>query len=249
MECMRITIAGAGHLGSRIAKCVDRPTWALTQSTLRHEALQSTWVTPTTQWPELTSEDDLILCLPGSVLQEQAVQRLREHARPRRAVLVSTTGFHAPYTGRIHSGSPPGTSSRAQQAAKTEAAFAQWMGDQGAIVRLGGLWHESRGPFAAFKRTGRARLGPPNQPMPLIHYDDAATLVWNALLEGPRVVLGVVCQPTRHAIYAKAAATFGHPLPDFTAPLLHPPTFVHEAATALLGTPQHPDWRAGIDKQ
>lgn len=245
---MTITIFGAGTLGGRVARFTQCATWAVTQGESRHAQLRSATVTPTTTWPPVTPETRVVLCMPGSTVQGAAITRLQSQARPARAVLVSTIGYHAPYRGSIYPRSPPGEGERTRIAARTEAAFTEWIGSDGVIVRLGGLWHASRGPLAAFRRTGTARLGPPDSPLPLIHYDDAARLVWAVLMHDtpPPVVLGVTEQPDRETFYRSAANAFGHPVPPFTRE--HGSTaHIHDpVGVALMAPLEHPDWRAAL---
>jgi hypothetical protein len=209
---MAISVYGAGTLGARVIARSTGPIHAVTRTTDRHDALRALGADPTTTWPRAT--DRVVLCLPGSAAQLEAITRLRRD-RPTRAVLVSTTGYHTPYAGHVGPDSPMGTGDRARAAAATEDAFRDWMGDHGVIVRLGGLYTATRGAAAAFARTGRARMAPGNAPLPSIHYDDAAALVVAALDEAPPVILGVTEAPTRRTFYTVVAGHLGVALPAF----------------------------------
>lgn len=188
----------------------------------------------------------MLLALPGSAQQLDAIERLGSQPRPARAVLISTIGFHGPYCGTIRSGDPAGASERAQLAAATEAAFRRWAGPHGSILRCAGLWHSSRGPQRAYARSRSARLGPPDAPLPLIHYEDAATLAIAALLDDTvhPVLLGVVSAPSRSEFYTACAQAFSAEVPLFTAPTGQQVRFEDPVAAQLLGAPANPDWRA-----
>ena len=205
---------------SRHARVVDvaslpSGTLAITATTTRHEQLRKLGARPTTSWEELTT--NLVISLPGSALQAEALERLR--GRPvERAVYVSTVGFHFPYKGNVHAGSCPGSSERASVAAMAEQRFSEWAGSRGVILRLGGLHAAGRGPSAVFQRRGTVRATPGNARLPLIHYADAAQRVM-AALEGrtESVVLGVSEAPKRRHYYTTLAQRHGLQTPDFEA--------------------------------
>lgn len=240
---MSISVYGAGTLGSRVLARITGTRWAITRTPRRHTALRSLGVHPTLDWEEPEADSAVVLAIPGSASQAEAIARLR-HRRPPRAVLVSTTGLYAPYAGRIAANSPAGASDRAQQAAATEAAFRDWMGDDGVIVRLGGLYTRDRGPAAHYARENRIRLAPPDAPLPLIHYDDAAQLVVRALrAPAPPVVLGVVQVVERETFYRTVAAHLGRPTPAFGPRCGVQVDFDLSTREQLLPAPAHPDFR------
>ena len=243
---MRITIIGAGELGGRVARRISADVRAITATPARHPALHAAGVQPSTEWPRLSAADRVLLALPGSPRQLEAIERLASQPRPARAVLISTIGFHGPYSGTIRAADPPGSSKRAHLAATTEAAFRRWAGPNGSILRCAGLWHRDRGPQRAFTRSRTARLGPPDAPLPLIHYEDAATLATAALVDDVihPVLLGVVSAPTRSDFYTACARAIGAPVPLFTAPTGLQVGFEDPVASQLLGSPAYPDWRA-----
>lgn len=216
---MRAVILGAGNLGSRVAARWDGDVVAVTATPARHGALVALGARPTTEWPALQPGDHLVIAIPGSAAQADAIDRLARGVCPARVVLVGTVGFHAPYAGVITPSSPPGSSPRAMAAGSAEAKLRAWAPDA-VVVRCGGLWCEGRGPAAAFARTGAAPLGPPDAPLPLIAYDEAASLVLRALGEArpPAVVLGVTEQPTREQYYRELASSLGVTPPAFDAP-------------------------------
>ncbi len=212
---MGVIVYGAGEIGTRLLARLRGARIAVTRSTRRHAILRAIGARPTVRWLLPSRSDALVLALPGSRLQGDAIAYLST-SRPARAVLISTVGFHAPYRGTIVPTSRPGTSVRAAAAAAIEAAFLRWMGPGGTILRLGGLYHHRRGPAAHFARTGRARIAPPDAPLPLIHYDDATTLVLQALLApGPSIRLGMTAQPTRARFYNTLAHHLSCPPPAF----------------------------------
>lgn len=241
---MKISVYGAGTLGGRIVARLPAGILAVTQSTTRHDRLRAAGGIPTVSWPAATGH--VVLSLPGSATQLEGIERLSgDH--PERAVLVSTTGYHAPYGPVVTAESPRGTGERAALAAKTERAFREWTGDRGVIVRLGGLYTAERGPAAAFARTGRARLAPGDAPLPLIHYDDAAELVCRALLDPmpPPVVLGVSEVVSRQSFYSTLAAHLGVEPPPF-APDGGPSSFDLSTREQLVPEVSFPDWRTAL---
>ncbi|MEZ4321501.1 MAG: hypothetical protein R3F61_28775 [Myxococcota bacterium] len=244
---MTLTVFGAGELGGRIAARWKGPVRAVTKTVRRHAELAAHGASPTLDWPALTPDDLAVLALSGSASQLEAIERLAHGPVPRRVLLVSTTGFHRPYEGTVRPTDPPGSEPRAQAAARTEQAFREWAGDRGVILRCAGLWHATRGPGAAFARSRTAPPGAPDAPIPLVHYDDAATLAVAALLvPSPPVLLAVTATPSREAFYAAAAAVVGCDPPVFTAPTGDIVAFEDPTAVALMGDPEHRDWRSGV---
>ncbi|MCA9568432.1 MAG: hypothetical protein KC656_11340 [Myxococcales bacterium] len=242
---MGISVFGAGTLGARVLAGTSGVRRAITRTEARWAQLRALGAIPTLDWPTPGRDDLVVLALPGSAAQAEAIARLAG-SRPDRAVLVSTTGYHAPYAGEVSAGSPPGASARAQEAAETEAAFRDWMGDRGTIVRLGGLYTATRGPAAHFARTLQVRPGPADAPLPLVHYDDAATLVIRALERpAPPVVIGVTAVPTREAFYTTVAAHLGVPVPPL-GPAAGAVAFDLRTCRELLPDPAQPDWRAHL---
>lgn len=213
---MKTVLLGAGTLGIAVARRLDGPVVAVTASPARHPELRALGADPTTAWPAVETDDRWVLALPGSDAQAEAIRRLAATAPPRRVVLVGTTAWHAPYDGRIGPDSPSGQGVRAEAAIRAESCFRAWAPD-GVVVRCGGLWHEGRGPAAAFARTRSAPLGPPDAPLPLVHYDEAAALVVAALdaEDAPPVVLAVTATPTRRMFYEALCAELGCELPAF----------------------------------
>lgn len=84
------------------------------------------------------------------------------------------------------------------------------------IVRLGGLYGESRNPgrFLA----GRTDVGRPEAPVNLLHRDDAVGVFVTLLEQNVRGEVFNACadqHPTRQAFYTRAAAAAGLPPPSF----------------------------------
>lgn len=250
---MQLVIWGAGELGGRVGALWARrgePVLGLTRSPDRHEELCRQGIEPRVGSAVglLTPDDALLLALPGSARQQEAVEALATAPPPARAVLISSTGYYGTPHGRVDEDTPPGSDERAAAAAAAERVFRAWAGTRGVIVRLGGLYAPGRGPFAALMRRQSAPEGPPDRTLALIHYDDAATAVLAALRHpAPELVyIGVVppC-PTRRQFYEAACRVAGLPEPVFTAPLNRPPAVydVTRLRRDLLPIPAHADWR------
>ncbi len=200
---------------------------------------RSSWTRPLT--------GHVVIAVPGSTREGEVLTALTEptEAAPRgcladaeRVVLVGTVGAHRPYEKTAQKtpegplltpDTPPAPEgerdTRTQAALATEAAFREATGDRGTVVRCGGLWHAGeaderpRGPVAAYANRGIAPPGSPSAVLPLVHYDDAASLVWAALLADapPPTLLAVTAQPRRQAFYTAAARALGFEAPAFTA--------------------------------
>lgn len=232
---MRTILIGAGTLAEALIPLLDGPIVAVTATPTRHPALRARGALPTVEVPSTTASDRVVLMVPGSAGQAAAIASLRGE-RPGRAVLVGTIGIHAPYVGVVRPDSPPGAGPRATDAVHAEAVFRAWC-PGGVVLRCGGLWREGRGPAAAFERKGSAPEGPPDAPLPLIHYDEAARAIAALLLHPapPAVVLGVTASTTREAFYAGLAASLGLPVPAFTAPLGATARFEDPELATLIG--------------
>ncbi len=249
----RLVVWGAGELGGRVARAraaAGDAVLAATRGTSRHAGLAAHGVECVLGdvAGRLRPDDDLFLALPGTALQHEAVRALTAaHVSVRRAVLVSSTAFHAGASGRIDESSPRGTGERAAAVAACEAAFAAWAGACGVILRCGGLWAAGRGPAAALRRSREVPPGPLERVLPLVHYDDAAAAAGAALgVAAPErtYLCATPPSPSRGAFYAVACAALG---------LAPPGPEPYAAASAeydvtrlrrdLLPTPAHPDWR------
>jgi nucleoside-diphosphate-sugar epimerase len=257
----RLIIWGAGELGLRVARrWLTRPglgpVLGYTQTTTRHPDLKAAGVQPHTGSPTevLTPEDYLLLAIPGHTNQQAAVASLQKQsvAPPARAVLISVTGYYGELHGFIRNDSPQGEGSRPASIAAAEQVFRSWSGAAGVILRAGGLYSSTRGPFAALARRGNiTRHAPADKIMALIHYDDLATAVVTALLHpAPEPVYLAVTPPcpTRQEFYTLACKRLGLPLPDMPPPTGAPPaTFdVSTLRRDLLSQPAYPDWRSAI---
>lgn len=247
----RLIVIGAGDLGGEVARrWVARGGEAIgvTRSTDRHDALRSWGVRPVTvdDMPALHPPDAVLLSTPGSQNQHQAARDLPDFV-VRRVVMASTTGFFAGCTGVVLPSSPPGTTSRAQAAAAAEAQVQQ-RGGSVVIVRLGGLYRAGRGPVNALLRRGAPPPGPPDKALALIHRDDAATALLEALRHPEPAEIYVAVTPplpTRRDFYQHACARHGLGAPTFTEPQGGPPIRYDVSALRrdLLPEPAHPDWR------
>jgi nucleoside-diphosphate-sugar epimerase len=253
---MRLVVWGTGELGGRVgaawAHC-GAPVLGLTKTSHRHAALRQQGIDPALGGAAtvLTPGDALLLALPGSAKQQEAVAALAHMPPPVRAVLISSTGYYGTSHGRVDEHTPAGTDSHARAVRAAEAAFRAWAGTGGVVLRLGGLYCRGRGPFTALCRRGAAPLGPPDKTLPLIHYEDAATAILAALQHSSpaSTYIGVVppC-PTRQEFYQQACRMVQLPEPTFDAPLGRPPIVydVTRLQHDLLPVPAHPDWHDAL---
>lgn len=252
----RLVIWGTGELGGRVAqRWTAGPVVGITQSTKRHSTLQAMGVEARVGSAAniLQSEDAFLLAIPGYAAQAEAIAQLQitKTGVPRRAVLISSTGYYGPNaSGPISPGTPPGPEDRARGIAATEAAFRDWAGETGVAIRFGGLHRPGRGPITPLARRGSAPAGPPNKILCLIHYDDAATAVLAALTlkDVEPVYVGMTLpSPTRQDYYEAACDRLNLPAPSFTAPLNRPPHYdIAAFQRDLLAQPAHPDWREAL---
>lgn len=251
----RLIIWGAGELGTRVAAFWLRSSViGLTKSNRRHQKLRALGVEPSVgNAVRILQRDDLLLiALPGDQTKWEAVTSLASLTPPRKAVLVSTTGYYGTTPGIVNETTPAGTSARAERIARLEEVFLRWSGSRGVILRLGGLYCRGRGPMAALARRGTAREKAPNQALPLIHYDDAAQAIRIALAreETESVYLAVTppC-PTRREFYETACERLNLPQPPFSNPLPRGAANydVSLLRRDLLPVAEFPDWHAALD--
>jgi len=250
-----IWVWGAGELGGRVAALAatdGRRVVGLTRSKKRHKTLRRADIEPRRGGPDgMTTHDRLLLSLPGSVAQLEAVRALDGVPVPARAVLISSTGYYGRQGGRLDASSAPGCTERAQRVAEAEATFRNWAGPAGVILRLGGLFRQGRGPLNVYKKRGYAPPGPAEKSLALLHYDDAATATWEAMIhpDPEPIYVGVVepC-PTRREFYLAASVLLGLNLPSFGPETGQPPaTYGVEALRIdLLPEPAHPRWQAAL---
>ncbi len=253
---MRLVVWGAGELGGRVAVSwaqSGHPVVGLTQGTSRQDDLRRAGVEPRIGGAVevLTPDDVLLLALPGNANQKAAVDALQDTAPPRRAVLISSTGYYGTPTGRVDEDTPRGETAHAINVEAAEKAFRTWAGAGGAVIRFGGLYRPGCGPMSALLRRGAAPEGAPNRTLALIHYADVATATLAALRHpAPEITyVGVVppC-PTRYEFYARACEVAGLPAPVLTSPLPHPPADydVTRLTRDLLPEPAHPNWQDAL---
>lgn len=138
---------------------------------------------------------------------------------PSRAVITGSTGYYGLQGGEISRNTPPGDTERAIAIAEMETRFYEWAGDQGVVLRIGGLYRQGRGPLNWLKNQGSAPLNmAPDRVIPLVHYDDAASACIGALTcEDPKPAYLVVSPPcpTRQEFYMAACVILELPLPSF----------------------------------
>ena len=244
---MRLIVLGAGALGGRVARRWPGEVVAVTRTPRRHEALRADGILPTLEIPDLTGAHVLV-ATNGSANQREVCARLT--GVPARAVLTSSSAFHRGQRGVVRPSDPQGTGPRAEAAAAAEEAFLAWAGDSGVRLRFGGLYAEGRGPTSVLLRRGHAPEGPPDRPLSLIHYDDAATACLSALTHpesDPVYLVTMPPLPTRQQFYEAACAAHGLPAPTFSAPEGVRLSYDTSAAQRdLLPQPAFPDWRAAL---
>ncbi len=252
----RLVVFGCGTLGTLVAA-----RWApahghclgFTRTESRHAALNAHGVVPRLGSPltTLQPDDHLLIALPGTPAQRQAVAELAVQPAPARVVMISSTGYYGQPTGTLSEDTPPGPDARAQEIAESERLFAAWTGERGVVLRTGGLYQRGRGPLSALRNSGRAPLGPPDRTLALIHYEDAAEAALQALLHPApeRCYLNVVTPcPTRRDFYLAACVVLGLPDPEFDAPLKLPPAVYDNSRLRrdLLPAPSHPRWQESL---
>ncbi|HRV92501.1 MAG TPA: hypothetical protein P5526_10100 [Anaerolineae bacterium] len=256
----RLIVWGAGELGSRVAQLWQThggPVTGFTQSERRHPDLIAAGITPRTGSPVdlLQTDDALLLSLPGHETQADAIKQLTAQgiAAPIRVVMVSTIGYFGPQAhGIINEETPPSSDSRSRSIAAAEQLFQQWAGPAGVIIRCGGLYSQARGPMSALRRRRTMKVRPPDKTLALIHYDDAATAIFEALRHpSPEpIYLAVVSPcPTRKEFYTRACQRLDLPAPQFDAPIGMPPAQyqVERLHRDLLPVPAYPDWQAALE--
>ena len=255
-EDAHLVIWGAGALGSRVGAGWAGPVHGFTRTTARHATLRRAGIEPAVGDPldllagGAAAQLRLLVALPGHEAQGAAIARLQRIAPPVRAVLISTTGYYGSQGGRLNEETPAGDEARARSIAEVEEAFAAWAGEQGVILRMGGLYDDQRGPCAALRRRGTTRSPiVPNKVLPLIHYDDAASAVGAALRRAPVAPCYLTVTPpcpTRAEFYAEACHRLKLPIPP-QAPAQDAPPAIYDVALLrrdLLPHPAYPDWRA-----
>ncbi|MCB0192661.1 MAG: hypothetical protein KDJ65_12015 [Anaerolineae bacterium] len=255
-----LVVWGAGELGGRVAKLWHTyvgPVTGITQSEQRHAELIAAGITPRVGSPiDLLQPDDvLLLSLPGHEKQAEAVNHLRERniAAPARVVMISTIGYFGPKAhGIIDEETPPGSDRRSQSIAAAEQTFQAWAGAAGVVIRSGGLYCKERGPMSALRRRRTMKVRPPDKTLALIHYDDAATAIFEALRHpaSEPVYLAVVTPcPTREEFYTRAFHLLDLPDPQFDAPIGLPPAQYQVARLRrdLLPTPAYPNWQSALE--
>lgn len=255
----RLIVWGAGELGGRVARLwrqAGGPVSAVTHSDRRHADLQAAGISPRCGDPLdlLQADDALLLSLPGHDAQRAAVEQLIERrlTPPCRTVFLSTVGYYGPEAhGSINEETPPGRDERSASIAEAEAVFLAWAGEQGVILRLGGLYAQHRGPMSALARRKTLKRRPPDKTLALIHYDDAASAITAALRRPApeRVYLAVTePSPTRQEFYRRACRRLNLPDPEFEPPIGRPPARydLTRCRRDLLPEPAYPDWQAAL---
>jgi nucleoside-diphosphate-sugar epimerase len=252
---VRLVVWGAGELGSRVATGWQAGSVVgLTRTAKRHATLNAAGVDARigSAVGLLHAGDALLLAIPGHVAQGEAIAALSDTSPPRRAVLISSTGYYGMgLSGVVDEGTPPGDSDRSHAIAATERSFLDWAGRSGVVFRCGGLYRPGRGPFSAFARSHQVPPRPPDGKMALIHYEDVATATLAALslpdAESVYLVLTPPC-PTRRAFYEAASRVLRLSAPSLVSPRGLPPAEydVSRLRRDLLPQAAYPDWRAAL---
>lgn len=177
-----LLIVGAGRLGQRVGKLWKRgPVTAETQTTRSHAKLLAEQLNPRLRSPE-GSFDHVVFCVPPSdsdvPYEEEVVRALSLWNHQGSFVFVSSTAVYLEDSGGvIVESSPVGDSPRATRLLRAESHVTA---ASGTIIRLAGLYDESSGPHRHYLARETSDLRGDGW-INLIHYDDAATLVVQAL--------------------------------------------------------------------
>ncbi len=249
----RLIVYGCGTLGTLTAAhfgLAGGTVVAFTRTETRHAALRAAGHHAQTGSPATTlvPEDTLLIAVPGAAALREALETLAPLPAPHRAVLISSTAYYGQVFGTVDEATPPGQDERAQDTANVEHHFRAWAGENGVILRTGGLYQRGRGPLSALRQSGRAPLGPPDRTLPLIHYEDAALAAYHALVHGQpeAVYVSVVTPcPTRRDFYDAATTILELPAATYDAPLkLQPAVYDNSRLRRdLLPVPRHPRWQ------
>jgi hypothetical protein len=239
-----LVVVGAGELGARVAgrwvadggRCVG-----ITQTCSRHDALRAAGVQPCLldDFQGVERPAHWLFSCPGSLNQSAVLASISPAYPPTRAVLCSSTVLFRPQETK-----------RKRDAQTTERTFHIWSRGHGVALRLGGLYHEGRGPYASLKN-GRVPVpAPGNRLLPLLHYEDAATAILNALKTPhpqPWYSVFVSPSPTRRSFYALAGERAGINVAFLDAPPTEAPDWQLERTQEdLLPHPKWPDWREAV---
>ncbi|CAJ1396235.1 unnamed protein product [Effrenium voratum] len=222
-----LLIYGAGYLGRRVAKLwqQQRPgakVTCATRTAASHPQLAAEG------WEALTTDElsggtrrfaQVVFCAPPSRSDDYgaavraAMGLLEEHGA---AVFTSSAGVFAEDSGgTVDESGAVGDSPANQRMLSAEKAA-----EGAAVLRLAGLYDLDRGPHAYWLKTGVV-TGQPDGLINLVHYDDAASAVVQALQAKSREVFVVAdgVPLSRRGICEAAAKAkhFGAAMPSFKA--------------------------------
>ena len=153
----------------------------LTRTDDRHPELRKAGLNPQTGNPDGMREDDcLLLSISGTQALTEAIEMLAGGVVPSRAVITGSTGYYGLQGGEISRNTPPGDTERAIAIAEMENRHER-AGDQGVVLRIGGLYRQGRGPLNWLKNRKCLSNMAPDRVIPLVHYDDAASACIGAL--------------------------------------------------------------------
>ena len=241
MTAKHLTVWGAGELGLRVAqRWIDAGGSCLcvTRTTTRHAVITEMGAQPICVEDVQTVPDGaIVIATPGAKNQYHAVERLALIHSPSRAVLCNSTAC-------FMAQSPE----RQRLALDLEEVFFQWVKDQGTSLRFGGLFRTGRGPAASLQRGRKPPVAPAKRVLPLVHYDDAATAVLNALSAhevDPWYTISIWPMPTRAEFYEQASSGLDIDVEfEHWNPWVSPDYEISRTWNAILPTYAVPDWRS-----
>lgn len=239
-----LTIWGTGELGIRVAERWVRAGGActgITRTPQRHEQIKALGARPMCAADvHHIPEGALVIATPGAVNQREVVERLAKMTVPQRVVLCNSTAC-------FMSQSPV----RQRAALALEDSFFAWVGQQGTSLRFGGLFRAGRGPAASIRKGRRPPIAPARRVLPLIHYDDAATAVLNAVTASyvdPWYTLSVWPMPTRAEFYERASVGTGIEVEfEHWEPWALPEYEIDRTLDSILSSFAYPDWRSATE--
>lgn len=262
-----LLIVGAGVLGRLVAKewlkiNPDATVFGETRTDQHHDALKSLGIQPGLAGSTDPPPPYVVFCVPPSGTDDyvsavsDAVARVETHGS--RFIFTSSMSVYG-NSSEISEDTPivslengDGAASnpkldRARELAKAENAVLSY--DNGLVLRLTGLYTVSRGPHSYWIRAGTVR-GSPEGVINLVHYEDAARAVVQAL----RVPSAVVAEwPRRSCLVCARQSVSRRDICDIS--LAHPeykecrlPQFTElgNSTVAWMSRTFDNDWTRGV---
>ncbi|MGR9089826.1 MAG: NAD-dependent epimerase/dehydratase family protein [Gammaproteobacteria bacterium] len=238
----RALIVGCGYLGTvtaRMLVAAGREVWATTRSRERWQTLESV-VARLIQYDISGAEaggtlptqadagpwDVFVMLTPSAIAPTMDVGRGYDHLldaigtlKPRRAVLVSSTGVYGEPAGATVTAETPAQAA-GDRGARLLGIEDRWLeaGARYRVCRLAGIYGPGRVIGRQAVLNGDALPGDPDAWLNLIHVEDAAELVLRcaAADNAQRIELGSDGEPVkRGAYYAHLASLLGAQAPRF----------------------------------